>query len=149
MPNDYAALKVQLTLLRERMKAEGRQAFTEMSREFFERNPNVESFGWKQYTPYFNDGDTCYFGVCSDADSVEVNGVQGYDVPVERSYKYNDKANNLSYYEERDQKLKVHKEVEEFLKAFEKEDLETFFGDHMKVTVYRDGTVETTEYDHD
>lgn len=26
-------------------------------------DPNVHSFGWKQYTPYFNDGDVCEFGV--------------------------------------------------------------------------------------
>lgn len=26
-------------------------------------DPNVHSFGWTQYTPYFNDGDTCEFSV--------------------------------------------------------------------------------------
>jgi hypothetical protein len=26
-------------------------------------DPTVVEFGWKQYTPYFNDGDTCTFGV--------------------------------------------------------------------------------------
>lgn len=26
-------------------------------------DPNIHSFGWTQYTPYFNDGETCYFGV--------------------------------------------------------------------------------------
>lgn len=24
--------------------------------------PEVHDFGWRQYTPYFNDGETCYFG---------------------------------------------------------------------------------------
>lgn len=26
-------------------------------------DPTIESLGWSQYTPYFNDGDTCTFGV--------------------------------------------------------------------------------------
>jgi hypothetical protein len=26
-------------------------------------DPKVHNFGWTQYTPYFNDGETCYFGV--------------------------------------------------------------------------------------
>jgi hypothetical protein len=26
-------------------------------------DPGIESFGWRQYTPYFNDGEQCVFGV--------------------------------------------------------------------------------------
>ncbi len=26
-------------------------------------DPTIHSFGWRQYTPYFNDGDPCKFGV--------------------------------------------------------------------------------------
>lgn len=26
-------------------------------------DPTVYDFGWRQYTPYFNDGDTCEFGI--------------------------------------------------------------------------------------
>lgn len=26
-------------------------------------DPTIVEFGWRQYTPYFNDGDTCEFGV--------------------------------------------------------------------------------------
>ncbi|WP_047890974.1 hypothetical protein [Micromonospora sp. RV43] len=27
-------------------------------------DPTIVEFGWRQYTPYFNDGDACEFGVC-------------------------------------------------------------------------------------
>jgi hypothetical protein len=39
--------------------------------------------------------------------------------------------------------------VAKFLQVFEEEDLQLIFGDHMKVTVTRDGEVETEQYDHD
>lgn len=27
------------------------------------QDPSIESFGWRQYTPYYNDGEQCVFGV--------------------------------------------------------------------------------------
>ncbi len=29
--------------------------------EYFENNPEVNAVGWRQYTPYFNDGEPCEF----------------------------------------------------------------------------------------
>ena len=43
---------------------------------------------------------------------------------------------------------KMEKKVAAFLNAFEEEDMETMFGDHMRVTVTRDD-IETEEYQHD
>src|SRR5271154_2390882 len=39
--------------------------------------------------------------------------------------------------------------VAKFLQVFEDEDLQIIFGDHMKITVTRDGEVEVEEYEHD
>lgn len=41
------------------------------------------------------------------------------------------------------------KKVANFLRVFHDDDLLTIFGDHMKITVTRDGEVETEEYEHD
>jgi len=38
--------------------------------EIFKKYP-IESFGWSQYTPYFNDGDTCAFS--SNTDYLKIN----------------------------------------------------------------------------
>ena len=43
----------------------------------------------------------------------------------------------------------LEKIVGKFLGAFEDEDMKTMFGDHMRVTVHSDGTIETDEYQHD
>ena len=32
-------------------------------KEFFKKVPEVKVIKWAQYTPYFNDGDACIFGV--------------------------------------------------------------------------------------
>lgn len=39
------------------------QLFKETTKVFFAENPSVKAIVWNQYTPYFNDGDTCEFSV--------------------------------------------------------------------------------------
>jgi len=39
------------------------QLFKETTKVFFTENPGVKAIVWNQYTPYFNDGDTCEFSV--------------------------------------------------------------------------------------
>lgn len=38
-------------------------AFKDIFKTFFRDFPEIIAVGWNQYTPYFNDGDTCVFGV--------------------------------------------------------------------------------------
>src|ERR1700675_3210663 len=44
---------------------------------------------------------------------------------------------------------KLSKAVSTFMGVFEDEDMELMFGDHVQITVNRDGTIETEEYEHD
>lgn len=145
----YEELREKVKEMRAAMKKEGHMIFTEMAKDFFFKYPNVESFGWRQYTPYFNDGDTCTFSVHADADYVEVNGVAGYDVEIPGGLTYQYQGNNDLYYTERKKALNVHNEVSDLLNVFEDEDMLAFFGDHTKVTVHRDGSVDTDDFEHD
>jgi hypothetical protein len=43
----------------------------------------------------------------------------------------------------------TEKIVGAFLEAFDDEDMEVMFGDHVKVTAHRNGKIETEEYSHD
>jgi hypothetical protein len=45
---------------------EGKDLFAQASAEVFAANPRLISFGWTQYTPYFNDGDECIFRCNTD-----------------------------------------------------------------------------------
>ncbi|MEU1800827.1 hypothetical protein [Streptomyces sp. NPDC019937] len=128
-------------------------------------DPTILEFGWRQYTPYFNDGDPCTFNVHgvwirTDADrDVEdtyelepfthpsigkVTGgewVEDADGPRKRvgaRYEGPDQARF-----ERCKALEAAVEGGEFYDV-----LLDAFGDHARVTVRRDG-IEIEFYDHD
>jgi hypothetical protein len=128
----------------------------------FDKFPEIHAVRWSQYTPYFNDGDACYFGLGEFwlgiteeqshnlspdeefEDSLEENGVSY----VSSFSKYDYKTGAISYLSER------HKELENALKNVEEtchslEDLlKEAFGDHVKITVTRK-KIEVEDYDHD
>ena len=59
--------------LKEEMLEASNKIFTEMTKVIFEEHPKVKSFGWNQYTPYFNDGETCAF--FANTDYIYINGM--------------------------------------------------------------------------
>ncbi len=112
-----------------------RSKFTELTKELFETNPDLESFGFKCYANYFNDGDICSFEVYGDYP--DINGVDGYNIDAD-SDSDNQKLENLQ--------LKVR----EFINAFPTELFEDIYGNDTAVTIYRDGKTEIEEYtEHD
>lgn len=46
------------------VKAKGEKIVRAAIKEFFEIHPEIVALRWKQYTPYFNDGDACVFRYC-------------------------------------------------------------------------------------
>jgi hypothetical protein len=45
------------------LRDEIQKTLEEIVKLFFAANPHVASLSWHQYTPYFNDGDSCIFSV--------------------------------------------------------------------------------------
>lgn len=143
----YTEMKLKLDILKKDMEATIKDALREAFAEFFDKHPMIQSIGWTQYTPYFNDGDECLFRVHSDADyGIEVDGIKGHS--IQGLVKYS-RETSAAYYKERNILLKDHEEVENLLEQFDAEDMKTAFGDHVHVTAKRDGTTEIEEYDHD
>lgn len=59
--NDLMAEKASLE---EKIRDKGKDLFHERTKEIFEKHGDiVDTFGWAQYTPYFNDGEPCEFSV--------------------------------------------------------------------------------------
>lgn len=56
------AKKAELEALRAEFISNLRSEFNNITKFFFEETP-VQAVTWTQYTPYFNDGDECIFGV--------------------------------------------------------------------------------------
>lgn len=53
----------ELEAFKEEFQKKARTALNTEFKEFFAAHPQVERIVWTQYTPYFNDGDTCEFSV--------------------------------------------------------------------------------------
>jgi hypothetical protein len=119
-----------------RMEKEGEDLFLSMSKTVFDKNPDLEKFGWAQYTPYFNDGDECVFSAHSP--KILLKG-QDEDMYDEQEYFSRDEISPEAI---------VWNNVSKFLSQFDDNDLKMFFGDHVQVVVTRDG-VEVDEYEHD
>lgn len=126
MYNRYQTMKSEV-------KTEAKTAIAEMAKDIFNKFHDINSFGWSQYTPYFNDGDSCTFSVNNYEDSIYIDGQQIYDLPEEICEKA----------------LIIGSEVSEMLQLFDDEFLEDIFGDHVLVTFNRNGEVTTEYYNHD
>jgi hypothetical protein len=63
-----------------------RPSFADLFKEVFEKYPEIKSFSWNQYTPYFNDGDECLFSVGDVWPCLEenVHGYGGEDASIPR-----------------------------------------------------------------
>lgn len=132
--------------------------FEDFYKYIFEKYPTLESFGWTQYTPYFNDGDTCIFSVDTDYISINDELVDeaewASDVNVISWGTWN---RDLRIYEGRVEEpnpnynpilTEASNEIKKFLGRFDNDFYLSKFGDHAEITVTKDG-VDISDYDHD
>lgn len=119
-------------------------------RELFDNNPRLKSFSWKQYTPYFNDGDECTFDVHDD---IKINGLDEYahgndniqNLAADRLW--DDETKMFKHQEPDIEAKKIVKGIKEIMGCFDTDDFLTMFGDHAEITVTRKG-VTIEPYDH-
>ena len=131
------------------LKQKGQEKLKEVFRLFWEANPNVNVVCWPQYTPYFNDGDTCVFSIGeitisnlndkSQFNLLNWGGYEGKDETI-----WTDLTDGVQNYDD-----KMTKELRHFLySAAMEEILQGLFGDHCTVYATRDG-FETEYYEHE
>jgi hypothetical protein len=135
-----------------------KEVFEDWCKTVFEKHPKVESFGWNQYTPYFNDGDTCIFS--ANTDYININGEYADDAEwanekivtnwgtynrEKKVYEGRVEVPNENY----DKELDVAtSEIRNFLMTFDDDFFMNRFGDHSEITVSKEG-IEVDDYDHD
>jgi len=105
----------------EKLEKEGENAVKEVFKEFFDKHPSAESISWTQYTPYFNDGDPCYFSV----NEMELNADEDYEDEEKNSEESQEDPTLTDDFWE--------------LQNIPEEVLKSVFGDHVSVTATRDG----------
>ena len=127
--------------------------FTDVAKLLFEKHPKLESFGWNQYTPYFNDGEECTFSARTD--EPDINGLDGYEINFgdEQVTDWNSPKVGNEYPKKANPDYNpelhlAHQDVTEFLANMDEAVLRDLFGDHVQVLVTAGGT-EVEEYEHD
>lgn len=84
---EHKTLQDQINELNKQMREKSKELMKEAFREFLEKYDEVvENIYWTQYTPYFNDGEACEFGVNdvfillkNDEEACEYEGSSLYD----------------------------------------------------------------------
>ena len=127
----------------EALRQEGQKIFEAAAKELFEAHPALQNFAWLQYTPYFNDGDPCYFRI--NEDCISVNGISDDDLEYVsgKGYVYDD----VEEFEGIDDPSKLMDEISKLICSVDQDCLERY--GEGRVVVHRDGTVEIEDYDHD
>lgn len=135
----YQEYQAKLTEIRDQSKKLANKVFRECSQDLFDKYPDLNRFGWVQYTPYFNDGDVCEFGVRAEDYYLTINNCDNYD----------DSLLEETGFTNEETLQECIQDVSNLVYSFNEEDLEHLFGDHVRVIVNRNGQTEQEEYDHD
>lgn len=153
--------------LKRKFQEQAQGLFKEITKEFFDKNPGITGVVWTQYTPYFNDGDTCEFGVqeptFTNAPADELSDIRWGEYEGETEGVW--AADNVGYILESDREY--HQDTKNMILASggvdaaactlfskavgssEMEDvMQAMFGDHVKVIATREG-FDVEDYDHD
>lgn len=151
--------KEEIKKIKSELREKLRDNFHGLTKELFNSYPELDSIGWRQYTPYFNDGEACEFRSAHDYPNINGNdenygeseqpeGVLdivklGSEEIYDENWKMVKNPDYNPYYNE------IVKTVKEFLNQFDDEDMEDLFGDHVIVHITSNG-VDVEEYeDHD
>lgn len=156
-------LKQKIADARKEMQLMGREALHSAFADFLAAVPEAKAIVWAQYTPYFNDGDSCVFGVndlclkltkqayrdlkCQDYEEMDEDSEDEDEVDFDDYYECD------SYSFPREGSVPRADEIgalfTEFVNGVSDNDLFlAVFGDHVQVKATRSG-FETEECDHD
>lgn len=136
--------------LRDKIENEVKEGLGKAIGEILKDSDKIEKIGWTQYTPWFNDGDTCYFSVNSD--DLDINGVDHWEIEDDQNFfdeKYWSKGSmrkNPMYIEKEG---RILEKIKELISSIPEEILQGAIGDHVQVTVDKEGNLKTEEYDHE
>lgn len=128
---DLDELEEKKSDLEKRIMSCNQELFKLELHDIFEQNPKLESFSWRQFTPYWNDGSECTFEVYGDYP--RINGLDD-DFDEEDTDLTQEEFNNLSDV------------VSSFIYDYDQDYLREVFGDHVRVTIYSDGEIEVSDY---
>jgi len=134
-----------------KFQEEGKKLLKKEFEKFFAENPRIDKISWRQYTPYFNDGDACHFAVyhpymhIDPALMPKSAALDGFDEDEDNMCRvciY--EAEELEFVKEGKALNKLWRDVEEC-----KDIMLELFGDHVSVIASTKGGFITDRIDHD
>lgn len=142
-----SGLKTKMEQIKQDMVRVAKEGLNAEFKKFFEEWPEAQAIRWPQYTPYFNDGDPCVFRVGEV--TVQLTGAEE-DNDSDCGDGFVDAYHFADYKsDENTAEFERMQAIEGAINSCT-EVLQALFGDHCKVTVWRDNPeVEVEEYDHD
>jgi hypothetical protein len=145
---DLQAAREALDTIIGKIRDAGATGFAQLAAPIFDAHPELESFRWTQYTPYFNDGDECSFGVNSDY--VDINDTEETSTAEETGFCINPEETRWSHrkYGREPNPNKAAVAIGKLLRGLGDEALRAMFGDHVEITVTRN-QVKVERFDHD
>ena len=134
--SEFYKLKDEIEKAKKRYANELKSTLGNTIKEILSTSDKIETIGWTQYTPYFNDGDSCEFGVN------ELYYVNGEDV---------DETDwlNGSESEEDKKEVALFERCSDLIGSIAEDLMYEMFGDHCLVTIGKNGSIDVEEYDHD
>ena len=137
---------------KKKVKIHGEDLLKSDFRDFFDSTPEVESVQWTQYTPGFNDGDPCVFGLGAFLYRSKNTATKVKEKPEDfEDGDYGHEGYDSLYWRGDDQEnvceqTKINLKNLETLIHKAQDVLEMIFGDGVQVTATRD-KIETEDYD--
>lgn len=165
MQEEFDKLLVEREELNKRFQAKAQELFKETTKEFFHKNPGITAIIWTQYTPYFNDGESCVFSV-GDPYFTNANEEQMDDITSYGEYEGEDEgvwsesdwifSSDSDYCRTKREEMDLTKvdgrsisKFSSMIQSSEMEDvMEAMFGDHVRVVATREG-FDVQDHDHD
>lgn len=145
------SLVVEYNKTRKEFMEKSQNALKAVFKAFFDQNPDIDQITWNQYTPYFNDGDECIFGVYDMYFTLAKDNVDLSDV---RWPDDDDNCHGRSFYgysgaddptkEQRDVFSSFAKEIN----TLPNEVFKDTFGDHVKIVAWKNG-FNVEEFQHE
>lgn len=132
----YEDLRKMKKAYEEARDAGAKDALRDHFKGLFELHPDVAAIRWRQYTPYFNDGEPCTFKV-SDPEVLLI----GRNPEVDEYNEGEDGEEGWEYSWEL--KHPIFKQIEL------DEDFVRFLGEHVTITINREMEMTVDEYEHD
>ena len=164
LQEQFDALIEKQRALQKEFQASAQELFKETTKEFFDIVPQVKSIHWTQYTPYFNDGEECTFGVndpyFSNAVGEDLEDITRWgeydgekdDIWSEESWALLEYTNNQALRDKLSLTQEQAAAIKRFSKMIQSDDMEpvmrAMFDDHVRVVATRNG-FNVEEHDHD